>query len=135
VLSPSMRLVASRLAGPEGKSLGYVVRKVTATRTGTAYRVGIDQKVATICAPGAKVSFSFDERFFVTHHYDQGGANLWLFDLKDGSKRQITRVPAGQKALFPHFRSDGWIYFLIKGGDREYLAGSDAAIRLKASNP
>ncbi|MCC6996769.1 MAG: hypothetical protein IT370_19310 [Deltaproteobacteria bacterium] len=135
VLSPSMRLVASRLAGPEGKSLGYVVRKVTATRTGTAYRIGIDQKVATICAPGAKVSFSFDERFFVTHHYDQGGANLWLFDLKDGSKRQITQVPAGQKALFPHFRSDGWIYFLIKGGDREYLAASDAALRLKASNP
>jgi hypothetical protein len=129
VLSPSMRLVASRLAGPGGKTLGYVVRKVDAIRSGARYSIDIDQKVATVCVSGAKVNFSYDERFMVTHHYDGDKTNIVLIDLKDGSQRTITNMPANSRALFPHFRSDGWIYFLVKSPDGEYLAASDAAIR------
>jgi hypothetical protein len=40
----------------------------------------------------------------------------------------------GQFALFPHFRSDGWIYFmaLTENGER-HIAATDAAIILGAA--
>ncbi len=130
VLSPSMRLVASRISGPDGKAIGYSIRKVVATRFGQAYRIDINQKVATVCAPGAKANFSYDERFYVTHHYEGDSSNIILVDLLTGARHTLTRMPAGKRALFPHFRSDGWIYFLIKGGDKEVLMASDAAVRI-----
>jgi Tol biopolymer transport system component len=79
------------------------------------------------------MNFSFDERFFVTHHYEEGTANIYLVDLSDGSRHKITNMPAGTRALFPHFRSDGWFYFLVKSDDGEYVAASDAALALSAS--
>jgi hypothetical protein len=132
VLSPSARLVISRLAGADGVSLGYVIRKVNITRFGDTYSVDISEKVATICnMQGAKAGFSFDERFVVTHHYEEDGtANLFLYDLQTKLVKQITDMPSGQRALFPHFRSDGWIYFLVKDGDKEFAAASDAAVVL-----
>ena len=133
VLSPSSRLVGSRLAGPEGRSLGYVIRAVTTQRFGDGYRVDTSREVARVCMPGAKMNFSFDERFFVTHHYEEGTANIYLVDLSDGSRHKITNMPAGTRALFPHFRSDGWFYFLVKSDDGEYVAASDAALALSAS--
>jgi len=39
-------------------------------------------------------------------------------------------MPANTRALFPHFRSDGWIYFTVKAADGEYLAATDAALRV-----
>jgi Tol biopolymer transport system component len=79
---------------------------------------------------GAKPSFSFDERFIVTHHYEGGKADVFLVDLTTGQRVQVTDMPAGTYAQFPHFRSDGWIYFLVTGGEKEYVAASDAALRL-----
>ena len=40
---------------------------------------------------------------------------------------------AGQYALYPHFRSDGWIYFLVrdKVTNKEYAVASDAALTCK----
>jgi hypothetical protein len=38
----------------------------------------------------------------------------------------------GQRALFPHFRSDGWLYFLVR--DRtlpERIVASDAGLVLR----
>ena len=131
VLSPSGRLVASRLAGDSGRSLGYVIRRVDAARTGSDYRFGIDTKLATVCLEGAKVNFSFDERFVATHVYDADGANIVLVDLVTGQRHQVTDMPPGSQALFPHFRSDGWLYFLVKTADgSEYVAASDLAVRL-----
>ena len=73
----------------------------------------------------------------VTHHYEEGGdgtSNLHLLDLATGELRQITNMPAGMKALFPHFRSDGWIYFLVWGTDGERMvAASDAALEVAAA--
>ena len=36
----------------------------------------------------------------------------------------------GQYALFPHFRSDGWIYAIVRdnGRGREEIIASDAAL-------
>ena len=136
VLSPSSRLVGSRLAGAGGRSLGYVIRAVSTTRSGDTYRVDCSRKLGTVCAQGAKLNFSFDERFFVTHHYESDGrANLFLVDLATGKRTQITDVEMGTKALFPHFRSDGWLYFLVRAPDGEYVVTSDAALRVAAQDP
>ncbi len=131
VLSPSSRLVGSRLSGPDGKSLGYVIRRVNASRFGDSYRIDIDRTLATLCMPGAKLNFSFDERFIVTHHYENQTANIYLADLLTGERYQITNMPEGSRALFPHFRSDGWFYFLVNTADGEqYVVASDAAVTL-----
>jgi hypothetical protein len=132
VLSPSARLVVSRLAGADGKALGYVLRRVRATRFGQSYQVDIDQRLATICMPGAKANVSFDERFLVTHHYHDGKSDILLHDLATGEVHQVTDVPVGTEARYPHFRSDGWIYFLVDGGGSETMAASDAALRIAA---
>ncbi len=40
----------------------------------------------------------------------------------------------GQYALFPHFRSDGWLYFLVRttGSTGEHIVASDVAMVLAA---
>jgi hypothetical protein len=36
----------------------------------------------------------------------------------------------GQYAVYPHFRSDGWIYFIVRDNNHgvEYVTASDAAL-------
>ena len=85
VLSPSGQLVISRIAGPEGKSLGYSVRRVVAKRDNENYDINIDQQLARFCFSGAKANISFDERFFVTHRYEADGtADIILGDFATG---------------------------------------------------
>ncbi len=134
VLSPSTQLVVSRISGPEGASLGYSIRRVDTSRTGDNYNVNINTQLARVCIPGAKPNISFDERFFVTHHYEDGGANIYLTDMLTGEVRQITNM-GGNKALYPHFRSDGWFYFLVHDGDTEHIMASDAAIVMRTETP
>lgn len=133
VLSPSGRVVISRLSGPDGNGMGYVLRRVQATQFGSDYIINIDQELATVCMEGTKANISFDERFFVTHVYDGTTANIWIVDLRDGSRHQVTNMPAGHVALFPHFRSDGWFYFLVRNdeGNQRWMAASDAALMLR----
>ena len=59
-------------------------------------------------------------------------ANLYLIDLLTGARVRITHMAPGQYALYPHFRSDGWIYFLVMDNEsgREYVGASDAALRV-----
>ncbi len=153
VLSPSTKLVISRF-GNEGNQLGYVVRKLTATSNGPSYDV-TSQEVGRYCVQGAKAAISFDEKFMVTHHYvgpsdyadlgyasasdagfqailAAGSANIIVVNLVTGVRTRVTTMQAGQYALFPHFRSDGWIYFLVrdKNSGKEYAVGSDAILRL-----
>ncbi len=131
VLSPSGELVISRIAGPEGKSLGYSIRRVETEKSNQNYNINIDHQVARFCFSGAKANISFDERFFVTHQYlDDGTANVILGDFANGQTYQVTEMPTGAKALFPHFRSDGWFYFLVRDGEKEFIIASDLAIQL-----
>ena len=129
VLSPSGKLVISRFAGPEGEALGFMIRRVRTSATGDSYDVDIRQAVQFLCEPGAKANISFDERWSVTHTYENDTANIYLTDILTGATHKITDMPAGTKALFPHFRSDGWIYFLVKG-ETDRVMASDAALHL-----
>ena len=152
VMAPSAKLVLTRVAGPDDAQLGFVLREVVATPAGTSYTFSTPE-IARYCFAGGKPAFSFDERWLVYHHYvtaddavelgftgpsdpafqpylTAGAANLYLVDLRDGVPRRITNMAPGQYALFPHFRSDGWIYAAIR--DRttghEYMVASDAAL-------
>jgi hypothetical protein len=150
VLSPSAELVISRVAGVDGQ-LGFVMRKVVATPTEEGYDVEAPE-VARYCVNGGKPGFSFDERWLAYHHYveaadavdlgfegpddpafapflEQGAANLYVLDLLDGTTTRVTNMAAGEYALYPHFRSDGWIYFMVRdGSDSETIAATDAAL-------
>lgn len=157
VISPSAQLLVSRVAGP-GKQLGFVVRKIIATPTVDGYNITTPE-VARYCEQnGGKPAFSYDERWLVTHHYIQdedavdlgfnnaddpafqsykqnGAANLYLIDMLTGERHRITNMAPGQYALFPHFRSDGWIYAIVRtiGTNTEYIMASDAALFLEST--
>ena len=44
---------------------------------------------------------------------------------------RITAMKPGQFALYPHFRSDGWLYFIVRdaNGRKEYIVASDWALK------
>jgi len=132
VLSPSSTLVISRLAGPNGQQLGYVMRQVNATPNGQSYTIDTPE-VARYCMVGSKPSISFDERWMVYHHYESNSSNIYLVDLLTGESRKVTNMHSGQYALFPHWRSDGWFYFLVKdeNSNKEYAIAADAALTLE----
>ncbi len=154
VISRSSELLISRLAGEDFAQSGYVLRKVEATPNGDGYLVEAPI-VATYCLQGGKPDFSYDERWMVLHRYVtgddavelgftgpddpgfasyrvSGAANLYLVDLRSGLSRRITAMQPGEYALFPHFRSDGWIYFVVRTmSTTEYIAASDAALLLE----
>ena len=154
VLSPSAKLTIGRVAGPNDRQLGYVLRKVNATLVGSTYDI-TSPEIARYCISGGKPGFSYDERFIVYHHYvtgtdatemgftgpsdpafqpylTQGAANVYLMDLRTGVPVRITNMAPGQYALFPHFRSDGWIYLQVRDSNaaHEYTTASDAALIL-----
>ncbi len=54
-----------------------------------------------------------------------------IADLKTGTSVRITKMKAGQYALYPHFRADGWLYFLVRdmNAQKEYFVASDIALR------
>ena len=155
VLSPSAKLELTRVAGPNEKQLGYVLRKVVATPAGSTYTITAPE-IARYCLDGGKPGFSYDERWVAFHKYvtdtdasaqelgyanksapgfaaykTAGTANLYLMDLRSGVPVRITNMAPGQYALFPHFRSDGWIYAQVRDANtaHEYTIATDAALR------
>jgi hypothetical protein len=145
MLAPSGRLFISRVSDG-AKQTGYRISHVDATPNGASFGVKATP-IASIQLRGAKAGFSFDERFVVTHSYAdqadpslsiaQGSADIVLVDLVTGAVHQLTQMPAGVRALYPHFRADGWLYFLVRDGrgsqKHEYVLGSDAALKLAAA--
>ncbi len=154
VLSPSSKLVISRVAGAGGAQQGFALYKVTQTPSGATYTTSIS-KIARYCTTGAKPNFSFDERFMTFHHYvtaadyaelgfasasdagfqaylAKGAANLYVMELTTGVVTRITNVAPGQYALYPHFRSDGWIYAVVRDTNlgHEYFVAHDGALIL-----
>jgi hypothetical protein len=151
IISPSAKLLLSRVAGAGSDQNGFVLKKLVATPSGGSYTVTAPE-VGRYCVNGGKPGFSFDERWVVYHHWvqpedwqamgyaspsdpgfqallAQSTANLFLLDLTTGASRRITTMAPGQEALFPHFRSDGWIYFIVKGATAgEVIVASDAAL-------
>ena len=53
-----------------------------------------------------------------------------------GAIHRISAMQPGQYALYPHFRSDNWIYFVVRTLDgTELFAASDAALWLEEGGP
>lgn len=157
VISPSSRLLITRFVDTAGDYQGYILHRLQASHTGSAIMASVNE-IARYCVQGAKPSFSFDERFIAYHHYIGGGAtveadarelgftgaddpgfepyttqgssNVYLLDLQTGRQVRVTTMGPGQYALYPHFRSDGWMYFLVRtlGTTREQVIASDAAL-------
>ncbi len=155
IISPSARLLISRVSGAGNSQAGFIVRKLVATKSGDSYTVNTPE-IARYCLRGGKPAVSFDEKWMVFHHYVESGdwqalgyasaddpgfvalrdaqtggaANLFLMELTTGTVRRITTMQPGQYALYPHFRSDGWIYFIVRDRNRnfEWIAASDAAL-------
>ncbi|MBX3228340.1 MAG: hypothetical protein KIT84_06790 [Labilithrix sp.] len=150
-MSPTNTLLITRFGQKAGRA-GFRIRSVTprfGAPTGDAGAsalpsVRVETKVlGTICLQGGKPQLSFDERFIAVHQYVDpnanpaglpiGTANIFVHDLKTGRQVQLTKLRAGQKALFPHWRADGWLYFLVKDNTgKESLVASDVALRLSA---
>lgn len=155
VLAPSGEIFVNRIAGPGGRQLGFVLRRIVRDTSSGAIRAEAPE-IARYCFHGGKPAFSFDERWMVIHHYvterdatelgfegpsdpdfapyrSRGAANVYLVDLTTGARTRITRMEPGQYALFPHFRSDGWIYFVVRtAGERdEHIVASDALFAVR----
>jgi hypothetical protein len=135
---------------------GYAIYAVDKSTSGGSSATLHD--LGRICLQGGKATFSYDERWLVLHHYvldsdsdaqdlgfanasdpgfapykTGGASNLVLVDLRTGTSTRITTMQPGQYALFPYFRSDGWIYFVVRTTDgKEYYAASDAALVAEA---
>lgn len=149
-MSPSAKLVISRTGTSGGN--GFVLRQVQATPSGNSYAINAPI-VARYCVRGGKPGFSYDERWLTYHHYvgpddwqelgyasatdpgfvalrAQGAANVYVLDLLSGEARRVTTMGPGQYALYPHFRSDGWLYIQVRDlvRSREYVIASDVAL-------
>lgn len=162
-ISPSSRLLSSRIARKDGQGqVGYRLRKYDIDSA-----VPSTRELATICMKGGKASLSFDERFMVTHHYTEAkdfeeinasrrpsqkftgpddpnfiallnnSSNIWMTDLWTGKSFRITGMNKGQFALYPHFRADGWMYFMVRDfeQDKHFVVASDAALRWALKYP
>jgi hypothetical protein len=150
-MSQSAKLVIGR-TGMQGGS-GFVVRQVTYTANGAGGYIIEAPIVARYCVRGAKPGWSYDERWLTYHHYvgpndwselgyasatdpafvtlrQQGAANTYVLDMLSGESRRVTTMGPGQYALYPHFRSDGWLYIQVRDRirGREYVIASDAAL-------
>lgn len=157
-VSPSNMILSSRVSGlgPDGapRQQGYRFHMLTKRVTPTGYAFDVADG-GTLCMKGGKTSFSYNDRMFTTYHYvDQddwqelgyasaqdpefqnlvstGSANVYVVDLLTGTRRRITRLGAGQFAMFPHYRSDGWLYFMVYDRTRNerFVVASDASLRL-----
>jgi hypothetical protein len=142
MLSPSTLLAATRFAVSATSRHGYRVRLVKAVRNGATTTVTAPLG-GEYCVPGGKPALSFNERFLAVHQYvdttqpDQAGlapgsSNIVVVDLLTGLVRRITKMPAGQYATYPHFRADGWLYFIVRdtNAGNESLLASDVALRM-----
>jgi hypothetical protein len=143
VISPTSAAISSRIAGPEGKMLGVNVRPITLQPSGGSYAIALGEP-SSVCIDGGKPSHSYDDRYMAIHTYSEldgeGKADIYVVDLWDGETHQVTNMPKGVYALFPHFRSDGWLYFAIRdttpeGDNEESVAASDITLRIELNKP
>jgi hypothetical protein len=158
-ISPSSRLLAARFNDEAGTMRGYIVSTLDASHSGGTISASATE-VGRYCYVGTKPSFSFDERYITYHDYFGGGttmdadarelgfsgasdsafanyrtrgaANVYVIDLLTGVRTRVTNMGPGQYALFPHFRSDGWMYFLVRtaGMSRETVVASNVLFHL-----
>jgi hypothetical protein len=130
---------------------GYAIEKLDYRIVNGHYQFNLSP-LGNICLRGNKANFSFDERFFTTHHYNEpsdftasddpayrtkGSSDIFVVDFITGNKQKVTKMGPGQFAIYPHFRSDGWLYFMVYDGatGKQWVAGSDWAVRQAEATP
>ena len=146
-ISPMAGLLLTRVSAGEAQD-GYALRRLNTT--GTTFSTTV---LARYCGNGGAAMFSYDERWAVMHQYveaadavdlgfngpgdpafapylTQGASNVVLLELATGRRVRITNMPAGRYARSPHFRSDGWIYFVVRDTIGEHLVASNLALVL-----
>ncbi|MES2746507.1 MAG: hypothetical protein V4655_13830, partial [Bdellovibrionota bacterium] len=145
MLSPSNKVAIGTVSGSTNQKArhgGFRLVLTDAITGSTLPQSYTDANTAQICVnAGEKPQASFDERFLVYYAYDkqttkvdsdEGVANLYLIDLLgNGKPVKLTNLPKGSYAQFPHFRSDGWLYFNLyngRTGERQVLA-TDAVLK------
>jgi len=151
VVSPSTRLVVGRYGQGSSQQHGYRIHLLNIQSDG-AKKAGysVSQKVVgEICNVepdsllpsfrGGKVQISLDDRFLGTHRYNAtegtelgaGSSDILLYDTLTGNSMQVTNMPKGMYALYPSWRSDGWVYFLVRdrraNAGKDYVAATNAA--------
>jgi hypothetical protein len=151
MMGRSGRLLGSRWAyEDQATQHGYAIEKLDWTISNGKYNFELSP-LGNVCLKGNKANFSFDERFLATHHYndhedlrdasqaykDKGSSDVWMVDFVTGKKQQVTKMGPGQFALYAHFRSDGWLYFLVVDAntDKYYVAATDWAVRQTEITP
>jgi len=155
MMARSGRLLGSRWAygkDAQGQTAGgYALEGLERVREGDHYKFEL-KTLGNVCLKGNKANLSFDERFLATHHYNEpsdypegadpqylakGSADVIVVDFITGKKQLVTKMPPGYFALYPHFRSDGWLYFLaVEKASGKYMAvASDWAIRQTEATP
>jgi hypothetical protein len=149
MMARSGKMLGSRWAF-EGDQHGYAIEKLDWNVQGGRYNFNLSA-LGTVCMKGNKANFSFDERFLATHHYndaqdlanasqeyrEKGSSDIVIADFVTGKKETITKMGPGQFALYSHFRSDGWLYFLVVDANtnKYYVAASDWAVRSAEATP
>jgi hypothetical protein len=155
MMARSGSMLGSRWAygqGADGRTpWGYALEQLDRTLVGDEYKFELTT-IGNVCIKGNKANLSFDERFLASHHYNEpedfsadddplyrqkGSSDIWVVDFVTGKKRTITKMAPGQFALFAHFRSDGWLYFLVvdRNTNKYMTVASDWAIRETEATP
>jgi hypothetical protein len=151
-VSPNGKILISRFTSRDGEGpssrvqLGYKLRKMKVETVANAAPKVTLEDLATVCLAGGKATMSFNERFMALHHYKpdpftsatnqdrfkQSRSDVYLVDLWTGRKYQITNMSKGQYALYAHFRSDNWLYILVRDVNRQEdtIIATDAALRI-----
>jgi Tol biopolymer transport system component len=122
--------------GQSNGTAGYHLRLLTPTITPAAAAGGqptvtVDAKiVGTVCIAGGKPQMSYNERYLAVHQYTTNTSDIFVTDLKTGTQIQVTKMAAGQHALYPHFRADGWLYFVVRDSNtgKETFVASDVTL-------
>lgn len=131
---------------------GYALEKLDSRIINGKYRFDLSP-VGNVCLKGNKANISFDERFLATHHYNEpsdytseelaagykekGSADVIVVDFVTGKKVKVAKMGPGQFGLYAHFRSDGWLYFLVvdRTTNKYRIVASDWAIRQAEETP
>jgi hypothetical protein len=142
VVSPTGKVMSFRVGADDNTMLAVRLRLIDMEPQGDTFALKFgepDDEWSELCIDGAKTSHSFDDRFLTIYSYGgtNGKADVYVFDLYDGQKYQVTNMPEGVYALYAHFRSDGWLYFLINDTNTgtEGVAASDIALHLYKNKP
>ncbi len=103
-----------------------------------------DAKTALLCTDGGeKPNISYDERMLAFYRYAkqekrvgamESSSDIYVYDLLKGQGAvALTQMPKGYYAQFPHFRSDGWLYFTVYKAetDERFVVATDASLYLK----